>query len=72
MNTAGSKPLTLKSTPSPNSVSVFLRMASVLEEREEEIRSLHSDLQQKNSDIAGWSDTGISDFKTVLELLGFV
>uniref|UniRef100_A0A4W6G4H0 Cellular inhibitor of PP2A n=1 Tax=Lates calcarifer TaxID=8187 RepID=A0A4W6G4H0_LATCA len=29
------------------------KMASVLEERGEEIRSLHSDLQQKNSDIAG-------------------
>ncbi|KAG8009646.1 Protein CIP2A-like protein [Nibea albiflora] len=29
------------------------KTASVLEEREEEIRSLHSDLQQKNSDIAG-------------------
>ncbi|XP_034717589.1 protein CIP2A [Etheostoma cragini] len=28
-------------------------MASVLEEREEEIRSLRSDLQQKNSDITG-------------------
>ncbi|XP_051249323.1 protein CIP2A [Dicentrarchus labrax] len=29
------------------------KVASVLEDREEEIRSLHSDLQQKNSDIAG-------------------
>ncbi|XP_032360281.1 protein CIP2A [Etheostoma spectabile] len=29
------------------------KMASVLEEREEEIRSLRSDLQQKNSDITG-------------------
>ncbi|XP_059183404.1 protein CIP2A isoform X2 [Centropristis striata] len=29
------------------------KMASVLEERDEEIRSLHSDVQQKNSDIAG-------------------
>ncbi|XP_067433903.1 protein CIP2A [Thunnus thynnus] len=29
------------------------KMVSVLEEKEEEIRSLHSDLQQKNSDIAG-------------------
>ncbi|XP_070783923.1 protein CIP2A [Enoplosus armatus] len=29
------------------------KMASALEEREEEIGSLHSDLQQKNSDIAG-------------------
>nr|XP_046226695.1 protein CIP2A isoform X2 [Scatophagus argus] len=29
------------------------KMASVLEEREEEIRSLHSDVQQKNRDIAG-------------------
>lgn len=31
-------------------------MVSVLEEREEEIRSLSSDLQQKNGDIAGRSD----------------
>uniref|UniRef100_A0A3B5ATU8 Cell proliferation regulating inhibitor of protein phosphatase 2A n=1 Tax=Stegastes partitus TaxID=144197 RepID=A0A3B5ATU8_9TELE len=29
------------------------KMASVLEERQEEIKSLHSDLQRKNSDIAG-------------------
>ncbi|KAM7390096.1 hypothetical protein PAMA_008318 [Pampus argenteus] len=29
------------------------KMVSVLEEREEEIRFLHSDLQQKNSDITG-------------------
>lgn len=32
-------------------------MASLLEERGEELRSLHSDLQQKNSDITGQCDT---------------
>lgn len=31
-------------------------MASVLEEREQEIRSLRADLQQKNSDITGGSN----------------
>lgn len=36
--------------------SVFVRMASVLEGREQEIESLRSDLQQKNGDIAGWCD----------------
>lgn len=36
--------------------SVLNRMVSVLEEREQEIRCLQSDLQQKNSDITGRCD----------------
>ncbi len=52
-----------------NSVAVSLRMASVLEEREEETRSLRSELQQKNSDIAGRSDFSVSRLVKVLKLL---
>lgn len=40
--------------------SVLNRMVSVLEEREQEIGSLQSDLQQKNSDITGWCDISTS------------
>lgn len=33
---------------------LFVRTASLLQEREEEIRSLNSDLQKKNGEISGW------------------
>lgn len=33
----------------------FLRTVALLEEREKAIKSLHSDLQQKDNEIAGWS-----------------
>lgn len=39
---------------------LFVRTASLLEEREEEIRSLNSDLQKKNGDISGWSSVNFT------------
>lgn len=51
------------STKGSNSLSA-LRMTSVLEERGEEIRSLQSDLQQKNSDISCESDFSTSKLLT--------
>lgn len=46
-------------------LSLSARMVSVLEEREDELRSLQSDLQQKNNDITGWRDI-ICIFKKVI------
>lgn len=40
----------------------------MLEEREEEIKSLQSDLQQKNSDITGWCDISICLFVKTLKV----